>query len=58
MALAAVTEAGIEVLGLSLIQGDFNEDLQTLGLRELRSAPSTRSTGCRAIHPKVAATVS
>jgi Toprim domain len=42
MALAAVTDraeaAGIEVLGLSPIQGDFNEDLQAFGLRELRAA--------------------
>jgi hypothetical protein len=42
MALAAVTDraeaAGIEVLGLSPIQGDLNEDLQAFGLRELRAA--------------------
>src|SRR3982074_2912242 len=42
MALAALTEraaaAGIEVLALSPRRGDFNDDLQAFGLRELRAA--------------------
>ena len=42
MALALLTEraaaAGIEVLALSPRRGDFNDDLQAFGLRELRAA--------------------
>ena len=42
MALAALIEraaaAGIEVLALSPRRGDFNDDLQAFGLRELRAA--------------------
>jgi hypothetical protein len=41
-ALAALTEraaaAGIEVLALAPRRGDFNDDLQAFGLRELRAA--------------------
>jgi hypothetical protein len=42
MALALLTEraaaAGIEVLALPPRRGDFNDDLQAFGLRELRAA--------------------
>ena len=31
-------EAGIEAIALSPRQGDFNEDLRTLGIDELRAA--------------------
>jgi hypothetical protein len=62
MALAALTEraaaAGIEVLALSPRRGDFNDDLQAFGPRELRAAlrPQIASQDVMRFIPEVAAT--
>jgi phage/plasmid primase-like uncharacterized protein len=61
-ALAALTEraaaAGIEVLALSPRRGDFNDDLQAFGLRELRAAlrPQLAPQDASRFIPEVAAT--
>jgi hypothetical protein len=61
MALAALTEraaaAGIEVLALSPRRGDFNDDLQAFGPRELRAAlrPQLASQDVVRFIPEVAA---
>ena len=62
MALAALTEraaaAGIEVLALSPRRGDFNDDLQAFGPRELRAAlrPQLAPQDVMRFIPEVAAT--